>query len=123
MGWLLRLDPGLKAHCRSWCGAPSTPWSGQASVQQTRSSARRVCSACTANRKATADTGTLRVTLHSDQRPALLGGVDQRGTGQNTAQMYEDPREFFLAIDASGVTWKVSLEEGLCTLAPNPQSD
>ena len=26
-------------------------------------------------------------------------------------------------IDASGVTWKVSLEEGLRTLAPNPQSD
>ena len=29
----------------------------------------------------------------------------------------------FLVIDASGVTWKVSLEEGLRTLAPNPQSD
>jgi hypothetical protein len=28
------------------------------------------------------------------------------------AYMHEDPREF-LVIDASGVTWKVSVEEGL----------
>lgn len=34
----------------------------------------------------------------------LLVGVDQRGTGQNMAHMHEDPREFFLVIDASGVT-------------------
>ena len=33
------------------------------------------------------------------------------------AHMHEDPREFFLVIDASGVTWKASLEEGLCTQA------
>ena len=32
------------------------------------------------------------------------------------AYMHEDPREFFLVIDASGVTWKVSLEEGLAPL-------
>jgi hypothetical protein len=30
--------------------------------------------------------------------------VDQRGTGQNMAYVHEDPREFFLVIDASGVT-------------------
>jgi hypothetical protein len=39
------------------------------------------------------------------------------------AHMHEDPREFFLVIDASGVTWKVSIEEGLRTLAPKPHSD
>jgi len=63
---------------------------------------------------------------YASQRSAagpLLVGVDQRGTGQNMAHMHEDPREFFLVIDASGVTWKASLEEGLCTLVANPQSD
>ena len=39
------------------------------------------------------------------------------------AYVYDDPRPFFLVIDASGVTWKVSLEEGLRALAPSPQSD
>jgi hypothetical protein len=38
------------------------------------------------------------------------------------AYRHEDPREFFLVIDASGVTWMVSLEEGLRALAPSPQS-
>ena len=42
---------------------------------------------------------------------------------QSHGGMHEDPCEFFLVIDASGVTWKVSLEEGLRTLAPNPQFD
>ena len=53
----------------------------------------------------------------------LLVGVDQRGTGQNMAHKHEDPCEFFLVIDALGVTWKVSLEEGLRTVAPNAQFD
>jgi hypothetical protein len=66
----------------------------------------------------------LRVTLHSaiSGRP-LLVGVNQRGAGQNMAYVHEDPREFFLVIDASGVTWKMSLEEGLRALAPSPRSD
>ena len=40
-----------------------------------------------------------------------------------TAVEAADPREFFLVIDASGATWKVSLEEGLRALAPSPLSD
>ena len=80
-----------------------------------------MCSACTGNRKATADTCGLRFTAISGG--LLLVGVDQRGTGKNIAHMHEDPREFFLVIDALGVTWTVSLKEGLRTLASNPQFD
>jgi len=100
---------------------PTALWSGQASIQTdsflSETGVFRVHWESQSHR----GYGYLRVTLHSDQRPAPAGevSVDQRGTGQNMAHMHEDPCEFSPMIDASGVMWKVSLEEGC---APWPRT-
>jgi hypothetical protein len=58
--------------------------------------------------------GTFRVTLHSSVsgRP-LLVAVDHRGAGSNTAMVSEDPREFFLVIQAANLDWSVSVDEAV----------
>jgi len=66
-----------------------------------------------------ASSGTFRVTVHSDVsgRP-LLVAVDHRGSGQDIAYVNEDPRDFYLVIEAVHVHWSVSVEEGITTVGP-----
>ncbi len=58
--------------------------------------------------------GSLKVTLHSavSGRP-LVVAVDVRGTGRNTEYIGEDPRDFFLVVDAARLEWSVVVEEGV----------
>ncbi|MGD0964912.1 MAG: hypothetical protein ABSA57_13560 [Candidatus Acidiferrales bacterium] len=58
--------------------------------------------------------GAFRVIVHS-----LVSGryvstpVDHQGAGSGVAYVAEDPRQFFLVIESSGIDWKVSVEEGV----------
>jgi hypothetical protein len=58
--------------------------------------------------------GSFRVIVHS-----LVSGrfvstpVDHRGEGRGIAYVAEDPRQFFLVIESSGLDWKVEVEEGV----------
>jgi hypothetical protein len=57
--------------------------------------------------------GTFVLTLHSSisGRP-LQVAVDQRGPGENTAYVSPDPHVFFAKIEATGLDWSFSVEEG-----------
>ena len=65
--------------------------------------------------------GSLRVTLHSavSGRP-LVVAVDHRGSGRDVAYVTEDPREFYLEVEATGVEWTLALFEGVRATAPGP---
>jgi hypothetical protein len=56
--------------------------------------------------------GVFTVTLHSgvSGRP-LLEAVSHQGAGHDVAYVNEDPREFFLVIDAANVDWTVEVSE------------
>jgi hypothetical protein len=55
-----------------------------------------------------------RVMVHS-----LVSGryvstpIDHEGVGSGVAYVAEDPRQFFLVIESSGIDWKVSVEESV----------
>ena len=55
-----------------------------------------------------------RVIVHS-----LVSGryvstpIDHEGVGSGVAYVAEDPRQFFLVIESSGIDWKVSVEESV----------
>ncbi len=59
----------------------------------------------------------LRVTLHSavSGRP-LVPMLEHRGDGEGDIAASEDPREFFLLIEAERARWTVELEEAVQTL-------
>ena len=59
-----------------------------------------------------AGTGTFRVTVHSDVsgRP-LVVAVDARGVGRDTTYVSEDPRPFFLVVDAANLEWTLDADE------------
>jgi hypothetical protein len=60
------------------------------------------------------DSGTLRISLHSDvsgRRLAVV--VEHRGAGGDVAYVNEDPRAFFLVIEATGLEWSVDVAEGV----------
>jgi hypothetical protein len=71
-----------------------------------------------ARREVTSEQGMFRVTLHSgvSGRP-LLEAVSHRGAGRDVAYVNEDPREFFLVIDAEHLDWTVAVAEALPTKA------
>jgi hypothetical protein len=64
-------------------------------------------------------TGTFRVTVHSDVsgRPLVLA-VDARGVGRDVTYVSEDPRPFFLAVEAANLDWSVAAEEGVAATGP-----
>jgi hypothetical protein len=39
--------------------------------------------------------------------------VDHQGAGSGIAYVSEDPREFFLVVDSSGVDWNMEVQEGI----------
>jgi hypothetical protein len=61
-----------------------------------------------------AEAPNFRVTVHSSISGRFVTvAVDQQGAGAGVAYVSEDPREFFLVVDSSGVEWKVEVEEGV----------
>ena len=63
--------------------------------------------------------GTFRVTLHSDVsgRP-LLVAVDANGVGRDTTYVTEDPRPFFLAVEAANLDWTIAADEAVAATGP-----
>jgi len=61
-----------------------------------------------------ANPGVFKLTLHSavSGRP-LVPMVEHRGDADETTYVSEDPREFFLVIDAERISWSVELEEAV----------
>jgi len=56
----------------------------------------------------------LRITVHSSISGRFVTvAVDHQGAGNGIAYISEDPREFFLVVDSSGVEWKMQVEEGV----------
>jgi hypothetical protein len=56
--------------------------------------------------------GHFKVTLHSAVSGRSLAPVlEHEGPGEGTAYVSEDPREFFLVIDAERTAWTVELHE------------
>jgi hypothetical protein len=66
--------------------------------------------------------GTLRIVLHSDVsgRP-LTPVVEQAGPGGGVKYVTEDPRSFFLLIEARGLEWSVEVAEGVAATRAQPR--
>jgi hypothetical protein len=120
----------LSIACRRHASEPRTDtivwrplgtWSGHASTQTdpfiSDTGSLRIT---WATRNETAPgAGTFRVTLHSDVsgRP-LLTAVDVRGVGRDVTYVNEDPRPFFLVVEASNLEWTLSADEAVAATAP-----
>jgi hypothetical protein len=63
--------------------------------------------------------GVFKLTVNSavSGRP-LMEAVDHRGVGHDTVYVNEDPRTFYLVIEASGIQWLVTVEEPALTEVP-----
>ena len=58
--------------------------------------------------------GTFRVIVHSTVSGRFVEvAVEHQGAGSGLAYVAEDPRQFFLEIESSGVDWNVAVEEGV----------
>jgi hypothetical protein len=58
--------------------------------------------------------GRLTIAVHSAVSGRhLVDAVDHQGPGRDTAYVNEDPRGFFLVIEADGLEWKVEVAEGV----------
>jgi hypothetical protein len=58
--------------------------------------------------------GTFRAIVHSTVSGRFVEvAVDHQGAGKGVAYVGEDPRQFFLDIESSGVDWQVAVEEGV----------
>jgi hypothetical protein len=58
--------------------------------------------------------GTFRAIVHSSVSGRFVEvAVEHQGAGSGLAYVAEDPRQFFLEIESSGVDWKVAVEEGV----------
>jgi hypothetical protein len=57
--------------------------------------------------------GTFRVIVHSSVsgRPVIVA-VDYQGAGQGVGYVAEDPREFFLVVESTGLDWNIGVDEG-----------
>lgn len=65
--------------------------------------------------------GTLRIVLHSDvSGRSLAPVVEHRGAGSGVKYVTEDPRSFFLVIDAKDVEWTVEVAEGISATRTTP---
>jgi hypothetical protein len=61
----------------------------------------------------TSANASFRVTVHSSISGRFVTlAVDHQGAGSGIAYVSEDPREFFLVVESSGVDWNVAVEEG-----------
>ena len=64
--------------------------------------------------------GSFRATFHSavSGRP-LATVIEGRGTSRGTSIIPEDPRPMYVDVEANGVEWRFTLEEGFAA-DPNP---
>jgi hypothetical protein len=62
--------------------------------------------------------GSFRATFHSavSGRP-LSTFVESKGSGRGTAIVAEDPRPMYISVEATGVDWRFTLEEGFAAAA------
>ena len=96
--------------------SPVASWSGHANYQtdsfnigtgqwRIKWEARSAQSAANSN---------FRVTVHSSISGRFVTvAVDHQGAGSGIAYVSEDPREFFLVVDSSGVDWNMEVQEGI----------
>jgi len=64
--------------------------------------------------------GAFSVILHSGvSGRSLASVVEHHGVGRDTAYVSEDPREFFLVVDASHLDWSVTVDEGVAATIPD----
>jgi hypothetical protein len=68
-------------------------------------------------------TGTFRLILQSAiSGRALQETVDEKGLGEGTAYVAEDPRVFYLLVESANLDWSFTVEEALFgSQAENPQ--
>ena len=67
-------------------------------------------------------TGNFRAIVHSTVSGRLVEvAVDHPGAGNGVAYMAEEPRQFFLVIESSGVDWKVAVDEGVTAEEETPR--
>ena len=68
--------------------------------------------------EAAPNSGTFGVTVHSgvSGRP-LVQAVEHRGVGRGTAYVSEDPRDFYLLVEAANLDWSVTVEEAIAATA------
>jgi hypothetical protein len=65
----------------------------------------------------------LKIVLHSAvSGRSLVRVLEHRGAGAGEGSVTEDPREFFLAIDAEQTAWTVTLDEGVRAMRQPPSS-
>jgi hypothetical protein len=58
--------------------------------------------------------GNFRAIVHSSVSGRFVQvAAEHQGAGSGIAYIAEDPRQFFLDIESTGVDWKVSVEEGV----------
>lgn len=111
------------------CGGPAKPapqetivwkplgeWSGRALMQTeafiSDSGSLRI--AWEARNETAPGQGAFTITLHSGvSGRSLLEAVNHKGPGRDVAFVNEDPREFFLVIEASNLDWTVSVSEAV----------
>jgi hypothetical protein len=68
-------------------------------------------------------TGTFRLILQSAiSGRALQDTVDEKGLGEGTAYVAEDPRVFYISVESANLDWSFTVEEALFgTQAENPK--
>ena len=67
--------------------------------------------------------GIFRVAVHSDVSGRPLGmAVDVKGVGGDAAYFSEDPRPFFLAVEAANLDWTIAVEEPVAATAAPSQN-
>jgi hypothetical protein len=67
-----------------------------------------------AGTSASLERGILRIAVHSDVSGRELAvAVDHQGPGRDVAYVNEDPRSFYLVIDAKNLEWSVEVAEGV----------
>jgi hypothetical protein len=113
-GTACKTKPPASTLVTSW--RPVHTWTGTASLQTESfvSETGAFRAHWTVHNTNSASPGVFKLTLHSavSGRP-LVPMIEHRGDGEETTYVSEDPREFFLVIDAERIAWSVELEEAV----------
>ena len=74
--------------------------------------------------EASAGQGTFRLILQSAiSGRDLREAVDQKGPGEGTAYVAEDPRMFYMSVESANLDWSVTVEEAVFgSVSPRPGS-
>jgi hypothetical protein len=95
---------------------PVGSWSGRGNIQTEsfRSDSGDMRVRWQTSHESTPGTGVFHAVVHSaiSGRP-LQTAVDERGVGQGTDYIGEDPREFFIVVESSNLEWAFTVEEAI----------